>query len=222
MPPENKDPFAEFALEPKQEDAFKEFEAPAKEPADPFAQFEAPEPPKMPVVQEQGVGYFERSTVNMLSGSPDEQIKYLQSEGYIAEAGPEGMIKVRRPEDKQWKVVDPEGLTSIGDAIQDAQEALPEIAMFVASGGPAGAGLKAAGGTAVKAGSKLLKPVLKGSMSIADRILSISPTYKAGKAVVKGAAKAHKQLSKMADDIANLKKAAPKKSPKWDFPVRKK
>jgi hypothetical protein len=142
----------------------------------------------------------------MLKGSPEKQVEFLESEGYVAEL--EGdVIKVRKKEDKEWKVVDPKGLVTIGDALHDIVEAIPltEIGMAVAGGGPSKAALKAAAG-AVGTGAKAAGKV---ALNLGDRILNVSPTYKAAKSVVKGAAKAHKDIKTIAEHI---RKTAPKPS----------
>lgn len=194
MPPENKDPFAEFVITPPEEqetavatepdtapDVFSEFEIKEGAPkADPFVEFivEAPPAPELPTVQEQGVSVLDRNLIHAMRGSPELQANYLKEQGYLTEPGAEGTIKVRRPEDKQWKVVDPKGLTSIGDALQDANEAIPDIAMMLAGGGLAGTAAKAGGKAAVSAAKKF-------GPKIIDRLLSISPSYRMGKSALK-------------------------------------
>lgn len=218
MPNNSNDPFAEFAQFEVTEEPLEEKEAAVADPepeADQFAEFaefevkddpKAPETKRLPVKQEQGVSMLERSAVHMLRegmflGDSQNQIEYLQSQGYVAER--EGdIIKVRRPADKEWRVVDPKGLTSVGDAVQDLWEAVPDIAMMaVAPAAAKGAGMAVKGaGKAIGTGAKT---VGKTGLSIADRVFSLSPTYRKGKEIVRGAAKAHKQLGQLAKKIGD-------------------
>ena len=128
--------------------------------------FTADTSPELPTIQEQGVSVAERMAVGALSGDRDTQLDFLKKAGYMAEQGPNDTIKVRRPDDKEWKVVDPEGLTSIGDALQDVKEAIPAAAATIVGAGPAG--------TAVKSSVKFIPSIMK-------RIINLSPTVRGAK-----------------------------------------
>jgi hypothetical protein len=158
---------------------------------------------ELPVKQEQGVGILERRSVDILKGKPEQQIEYLKSEGYVAER--EGdILKVRRPDDKEWKVVDPKGLATIGDALQDAVEVIPDIGLGMAMGGQAKAAASATG-AAIKSGASAVK---KAPLSVLDRLLSFSPVYRTGKAAlnkVPGTKKATEAITKAIKDAAQTK-----------------
>ena len=169
------------------------------------------QPEELPIKQEQGVGFFERRAIDMLTGKPAEQESYLQESGYQTRRGPGGSIQVKRPEDKEWKLVDPEGITSIGDAIQDTIEALPEIGMTMATGGALNAGLKAG---AAKLGQKVSELGARGIISIIEKVIDKAPG--ATGALARGAKKglSSEKTKQVAKDVLEkmAKSPAPQRS----------
>ncbi len=103
------------------------------------------------VVEEQGVGPLERSMVHTLRDDPEAQMQYLQQEGYETKRVGDS-IHVRGPKGP-WKVVDPEGIQSISDLIQDVNEAVQEHAFEIGTA-TVGSGVVKGLGRILAAGAK--------------------------------------------------------------------
>jgi hypothetical protein len=116
----------------------------------------------LPVVQESGVGFGTRAALkNLIDDSPELQIQYLERKGFDARKR-KGQLQVKKPGDKQWKVVDPEGfdLQDVTDHIGDVIEGAA-LAAGTTFGGILG-GAAAAGATeTVKQGLAKLAGVRK-------------------------------------------------------------
>ncbi len=143
--PDSNDPFAKWR---KQPDPAPEAEVKT----DPFSKWRkksepeaTPEPEKeLPVVQEQAVSGLTRAGLkNLIDESPELQLQYLERKGWDArERG--GQIQVKRPGDKEWRVVDPKGfdLQDVTDHIADVLQGAAMVAGISTGGilGGAGAG----------------------------------------------------------------------------------
>lgn len=197
-----------------EKDPFAEFGSPLEEEEDEFAEFGAPIRDLPIDRREQGVSFLER---RMLSGDADtgDKIAYLQGRGYIAEEDKEtGALKVRKPEDKSWKVVDPIGIQSIGDAFHSVLD--------VAKGEVAGVPLGAAGGAvagkaaqlAVKAAPKVAEKlpsvrIAKGLWSRIKGLLDEAPTVsKSGKVTEKVVQKADEAVEAAAKKMSDAERRA--------------
>jgi hypothetical protein len=78
--------------------------------------------------EESEIGFLDRAAVKNFGGSIEDQIDFLKRRNENLDIKQwEGEIIAKRPEEKEWKKLDPTGVTSIGEAFKDAVDVGTDI-----------------------------------------------------------------------------------------------
>lgn len=172
----------------------------------------------LPVKQESGAGFLDRAVLkNLLDDSPKLQQEYLEKKGFqVRQQG--GQMQIKKPKDKYWSVVDPEGfdLQDVTDVVGDiAEGALSAVGAIIgSSAGPMGsiAGAGAGAGLA-ETGKQVLGTAIGARPQIdAGRIATTAALGAAVPAAISGASAIAKPLVKLGQNAAGRALSmAPKK-----------